>query len=56
MIRRHMRDVKYAQDGPHGTPKKEIIKRWMRNGGKRRIRRLERREAVKEIAGELKET
>lgn len=46
--RRHMREYKYVQDGPNGTPKESILKRWMRKGGKRRIRRLERHDAVAE--------
>lgn len=52
MKRRHIKEARYAQDGPHGTPAKEILKRWMRRGGKRRIRRLERREAIKAIRDE----
>lgn len=44
MKRRLPRGVEYAQDGAHGRPAKEIAKRWMRIDGKRRIRRLERRE------------
>lgn len=49
MKRRHMRDAKYVQDGPHGRPAKEILKRWMRKDGKRRIRRLERHEAKRKV-------
>lgn len=50
MARRTIKEARYAQDGPHGTPAKEILKRWMRKGGKRRIRRLERREGKKEVS------
>lgn len=49
MSRRTIKEARYVKDGPHGTPKTEILKRWMRKDGKRRIRRLERREAKKEL-------
>lgn len=51
MSRRHMKEARYAQDGPHGRPAKEILKRWMRKDGKRHLRRLERRERKAEDNG-----
>jgi hypothetical protein len=41
-------DVEFIARGPHGREVKELIKRAMRNGGKRRIRRMERREGKRE--------
>lgn len=53
MKRRHIREAKYVQDGPNGTPAKEILKRWMRTGGKRHIRRLERHEAKRKLMNDV---
>ena len=42
MTRRHMREYRFA-------PNKKILKKWMRLGGKRHLRRLERREAKRKV-------
>jgi hypothetical protein len=38
------------KDAPY-APSKEILKKWLRRDGKRRIRRLERREGKREATG-----
>lgn len=43
MKRRLPKDVKYAQDGPHGRPAREISKRWI-SKAKRRTHKRERQE------------
>ncbi len=49
MKRRKLRAEPYVQDGPNGRPAGEILKRWMRRGGKRHLRRMERREAKRDL-------
>lgn len=51
MKRRLPRGVEYAQDGPHGRPKKEIQKRWI-SRAKRQTHKRERREGKKELSNE----
>lgn len=43
MKRRWPKDIIYAQDGPNGRPRNEIIKRWV-SAEKRRTHKRERRE------------
>ncbi len=48
MKRRVPPEIPYAQDGPNGRPKREIIHRWM-SAGKRRSHKLMRREGKDQI-------
>lgn len=54
MKRRLPKDVQYAQDGPHGRPQSEIIKRWI-SQERRRTHKRERREGQAELRRQQEE-
>lgn len=47
MKRRWPKGLQYAVDGPHGRPRREIIKRWV-SQEKRRTHKRERREGKRD--------